>query len=48
VYERRFIVNPDCIQLSPELVKNLNWLHNDCGYRKALGIERSPGRCKKN
>lgn len=47
VYERRFTINPDCIQLSPALVKNLNWLHDDCGYRRAMGIERRPGRCKK-
>ena len=32
VYERRFEINPECIQLTPELVKTLHWLHAECGY----------------
>lgn len=47
VYERRFEINPDCLQLTPELVTQLHWLHDDCGYRKALGIKRRPGRNRK-
>ena len=34
VYENRFKVNPECIQLTPELVAQLRWLHPDCGYRQ--------------
>lgn len=44
VYERRFEINPDCIALTPELVKSLNWLHDACAYRKALGLKRRPGK----
>ena len=44
VYDRRFEINPDCIGLTPELVKSLNWLHDKCGYRKAYGLKRSPGK----
>lgn len=42
IYERRFTINPECVQLTPELVKDLNWLHDDCAYRQALGLP--PGR----
>ncbi len=38
IYDRRFEIYPDCIQLTEELVRELNWLHDDCGYRSALGI----------
>ena len=40
IYNRRFEIYPECIQLTESLVKELNWLHDDCGYRKALGITR--------
>lgn len=33
VYKRRFIINPECIQLTQELVPSLKWLHPGCGYR---------------
>ena len=33
VYERRFTINPECVQLTPELVASLKWLHPACGYR---------------
>ena len=33
VYDRRFSVNPDCVQLTPELAERLTWLPPDCGYR---------------
>jgi uncharacterized cysteine cluster protein YcgN (CxxCxxCC family) len=36
VYERRFLINPECIKLTPELVREIRWLHDDCGYRQAL------------
>ena len=39
VYERRFTVNPECVQLTPELVRSLKWLHPGCGYRKALAAD---------
>jgi uncharacterized cysteine cluster protein YcgN (CxxCxxCC family) len=33
VYEQRFSVNPECVQLTPELARTLKWLHPECGYR---------------
>jgi uncharacterized cysteine cluster protein YcgN (CxxCxxCC family) len=42
VYERRFAINPDCIGLTPELVKSLTWLHDECGYRSHFGLKRRP------
>ena len=44
IYERRFDINPECVKLTPELVSRLNWLHDDCGYRKALGLKRTRGK----
>jgi uncharacterized cysteine cluster protein YcgN (CxxCxxCC family) len=44
IYERRFAINPECVQLTPELVASLNWLHDDCAYRVALGIPRARHR----
>jgi uncharacterized cysteine cluster protein YcgN (CxxCxxCC family) len=37
VYERRFTINPECIQLTPELAATLKWLHPDCAYRQKPG-----------
>ncbi len=42
VYARRFEINPDCIALTPDLVRSLNWLHDRCGYREAFGLKRRP------
>lgn len=36
VYHRRFKVNPECVKLTPALVKSLNWLHDECGYVRDL------------
>ena len=36
VYKRRFAINPECVKLNPELVREIRWLHDGCGYRKAL------------
>jgi len=36
IYDRRSTINPECVQLTPELVKNLRWLHAECGYVQAL------------
>jgi uncharacterized protein len=38
VYERRFAVNPECVKLTPELVRELRWLHDGCAYRKAMKV----------
>ncbi len=38
IYDRRFEIYPDCIQLTEELVRELHWLHDDCGYKSALGL----------
>ncbi len=40
VYERRFDINPECVKLTPRLVKTISWLHDDCGYRKKLALKR--------
>lgn len=32
IYENRFTINPECVKLTPELVKNLRWLPKNCGY----------------
>ena len=36
IYDKRFKIFPECVQLTPELVKTLKWLHRSCGYKKAL------------
>ena len=33
VYNRRFKINTECVQLTPELVTSIRWLHPECGYR---------------
>lgn len=32
IYENRFIINPECIKLTAELVATLRWLPRECGY----------------
>jgi len=44
VYQRRFSINPECVQLTPELVATLKWLHPDCGYRAGS----SPGSSRQD
>ena len=36
VYDRRFAINPECVKLTPELVRKLRWLHDGCAYRKVI------------
>lgn len=36
IFERRFEINPNCIKLTPELVRTLRWLPPDCGYRRTI------------
>lgn len=36
VYHKRFKVGEGCIKLTPEIVKTLNWLPEDCGYVRYL------------
>jgi uncharacterized cysteine cluster protein YcgN (CxxCxxCC family) len=43
VYDRRFKINPECIQLTMEILGELDWLHDNCGYRRAYGLKRRPG-----
>lgn len=33
VYEDRFLLNPDCVKLSPEKLKYIKWLPSTCAYR---------------
>jgi uncharacterized protein len=40
IYSRRFAINPECVKLTEELIRTIPWLHDQCGYRKALGIKR--------
>ena len=47
IYERRFEINPDCVKLTEELVRSIPWLHDDCAYRRTLGLS-SPPRGKRN
>jgi uncharacterized cysteine cluster protein YcgN (CxxCxxCC family) len=44
IYKRRFDINPDCVKLTPERVESLSWLHDSCGYRQALGLQRRTSR----
>lgn len=45
IYRRRFEIYPECVELTEELVRELSWLHDDCGYRQALGLRRrQPGK----
>ena len=32
IYDNRFIINPECVKLTAELVPTLRWLPRDCGY----------------
>jgi uncharacterized cysteine cluster protein YcgN (CxxCxxCC family) len=47
IYPRRFEINPACVKLTPELVAEIRWLHDDCGYMKAFGRRRSHHRPRK-
>ena len=42
IYDRRFEIYPTCVKLTAELVREIRWLHDDCGYRKALGLGNLP------
>ncbi len=44
IYDRRFEINPECVKLTPEMVKKISWLHDGCGYRKKLGLRRRRNR----
>ena len=39
IYDKRFKIFPECVQLTPALVKELKWLHRSCGYKKAQAKE---------
>jgi len=34
VYEDRFHVNPDCVVLTPENIRQIKWLPGTCAYRR--------------
>jgi hypothetical protein len=34
VYEDRLNVNPDCVVLAPENIRQINWLPDTCAYRR--------------
>jgi uncharacterized cysteine cluster protein YcgN (CxxCxxCC family) len=40
IYDRRFYINPECVKLTPKTVRNIHWLHDECGYVKLLGSKK--------
>ena len=34
IYEKRQLIETDCIKLTPEIVTELSWLPKDCAYRQ--------------
>jgi uncharacterized cysteine cluster protein YcgN (CxxCxxCC family) len=46
IYENRFIINPDCVKLTANLVPTLRWLPRDCGYLAPppVDVPPMPGR----
>lgn len=47
IYERRFQINPECVKLTEEMVRSIPWLHDDCAYRRALGLPTRQERRRK-
>ncbi|MGB9079841.1 MAG: YkgJ family cysteine cluster protein [Desulfuromonadaceae bacterium] len=47
IFERRFEINPSCIQLTPELVPTLRWLPRDCGYHRKVAAPVKASRKSK-
>lgn len=45
VYHKRFETGEECIRLTPEIVKKVNWLSDSCAYVTLL---RNPDQKKKN
>jgi uncharacterized cysteine cluster protein YcgN (CxxCxxCC family) len=46
IYENRFIINPDCVKLTANLVPTLRWLPRDCGYLAAQPPDVPPMPCR--
>ncbi|MBE0501984.1 MAG: hypothetical protein IBX47_11130 [Desulfuromonadales bacterium] len=45
VYHKRFETGEECIRLTPEIVKEVNWLSDSCAYVKLLrGAKDKPGK----
>jgi uncharacterized cysteine cluster protein YcgN (CxxCxxCC family) len=42
IYDNRFVINPECVKLTPELVTTLRWLPRDCGYVAAEPVNVPP------
>jgi uncharacterized cysteine cluster protein YcgN (CxxCxxCC family) len=38
IYDNRFIINPECVKLTAELVPTLRWLPRECGYLAPLHV----------
>ncbi len=47
IYDRRFEIYPECIKLTEDLVRELHWLDDKCGYRLQLGLTRKKGNTSK-
>jgi len=43
VYHKRFDVDEDCVQLTPELVSSVEWLPKSCGYVEIVREGQSQG-----
>lgn len=39
VYDRRHDVEPDCMRLTENLVRNLHWLPEDCAYVRYIRFQ---------
>lgn len=39
VYEKRLEVGEGCVKLTPDVVRQADWLPDSCTYRKSLGRE---------
>jgi uncharacterized cysteine cluster protein YcgN (CxxCxxCC family) len=46
IYDNRFVINPECVKLTVELVPTLRWLPRDCGYVRPapVNVPPMPGR----
>lgn len=41
-YEQRHILNPECVELTPEVILQLHWLPETCAYRRLAFREPLP------
>lgn len=39
VYANRTVVEPDCITLTPQIVREINWMPEDCAYVEYIRLQ---------